>query len=303
MNEKGIFYQSLSLAIIVHLIIALIVSHTMIWTQLADKNKKNEPLFVDVTELPKLADKTNIPRGSSRGKSGPTVPPDLEETKPTPAPVPRAVPTPAPTPRAVVPPQPAQPSRPSPPAPPAPDTGLADAGGSGESPSAELPTTRSTGGESGEGTYAESGPSVSAPSVPRRLVQPTVEDLMRYAKVDKEPDVAERENTITMDTTDLKYTSYMLGLKRRIETIWEYPETSRRAGEQGELVIRFVIGKSGKLQEAEVVKSSGYPQLDKAATKALRDASPFNPLPDSWGEDQFQITGNFIYHLYDFYVR
>jgi len=292
MNEKGIFYQSLSIAIIVHLIIALVVSHTVVWTQIADNIDKGEPIYVDVAKLPDLGKKTVIPKDSSKGKFKP----GKFDGRDEPVPPRKTVPPPVHAKAAAPAPRSAPAAKPEPPRP-----AVADSGRHIEQiPTTEIPITGTAGAAgSKQGTYATGRQEVA----PRRLVQPTVEDLMRYAKVDREPKDASPENTITMDTDDLKYTSYMLGLKRRIETIWQYPETSRRQGEQGELVIRFVITKSGKLREAEVVKSSGYPQLDKAATQALWDASPFNPLPDSWEQDEFQITGNFIYRLYDFYVR
>ncbi len=61
--------------------------------------------------------------------------------------------------------------------------------------------------------------------------------------------------------------------------------------------MKFTILKSGKVADVEVLKSSGYPMLDDAAKKALFDASPFNPLPDSWKKEAFTITGNFVYRL------
>ena len=132
---------------------------------------------------------------------------------------------------------------------------------------------------------------------PRSLKLPTTKDLEQYAKVDEDVKRTKDPKAITLDTEDLEYTSYMNGMKRRIETIWEYPEAARRDGIQGDLLMRFTIAKSGKVGDVEVLKSSGYPMLDDAAKKALLDASPFNPLPNNWKRDAFTITGNFVYSL------
>ena len=134
-----------------------------------------------------------------------------------------------------------------------------------------------------------------------------MEDLERYASTGMEGHQEEKskksDSDITLDTDDLMFTSYLQGLKNRIELVWKYPETARRDGLQGQLVMRFSILKSGKLDEVELIKSSGYPLLDDAAKQALIDASPFNPLPDSWKKDRFTITGMFVYRLNGLFLR
>ncbi|MGA2191806.1 MAG: energy transducer TonB, partial [Nitrospirota bacterium] len=155
-------------------------------------------------------------------------------------------------------------------------------------------------GEAGKGPSAPSSPSPGSNGVegtPRRLIRPSEEDLERYAKLDKETEKS-KADSITLDTEDLMSTAYMHSLKTRIEMIWKYPETARRDGLEGNLVMQFTIAKSGKISGIELLKSSGYPMLDEAAKQALLDASPYNPLPQSWKKDSFTITGTFIYTLY-----
>ena len=48
-----------------------------------------------------------------------------------------------------------------------------------------------------------------------------------------------------------------------------YPPASLRLGESGRVVHRVWIGPDGRPQKAELVKSSGYPRLDKAAHDAV----------------------------------
>ncbi len=45
----------------------------------------------------------------------------------------------------------------------------------------------------------------------------------------------------------------------------EYPRTSYRNGETGKVVHKVWIGTDGKAQRAELVSSSGFPGLDRAA--------------------------------------
>ena len=52
----------------------------------------------------------------------------------------------------------------------------------------------------------------------------------------------------------------------------EYPRLSRIRGEEGSTVLSLEIHADGKLGDVEVVQSSGYQRLDKAAIKAIQKA-------------------------------
>ena len=51
-----------------------------------------------------------------------------------------------------------------------------------------------------------------------------------------------------------------------------YPLSSRRKGEEGTVTLSFLIYSDGTVGEILVVQSSGYPRLDKAASRSLRSA-------------------------------
>jgi len=94
----------------------------------------------------------------------------------------------------------------------------------------------------------------------------------------------------------------MRTVKKRIEDIWKYPEEAARLGISGDLYMDFTIKKDGTVGEIEIVRTSGYRELDEAAIKALRDASPFWPLPEDWEKDSLKIRGHFIYILGRTYI-
>ncbi len=108
---------------------------------------------------------------------------------------------------------------------------------------------------------------------------------------------------VTFSTRELKYYSYMMKLKNRIENIWTYPRSAAAQGIYGDLYIRFTIKKDGYLGAVELVRTSGYRELDEAAIQALRDGEPYWPLPEKWKQKGFTITGHFIYTLYGTYIR
>lgn len=49
-----------------------------------------------------------------------------------------------------------------------------------------------------------------------------------------------------------------------------YPSSSRRAGEQGTVLLTIVIGQDGRPVDISVARSSGYPALDESAVNAVR---------------------------------
>lgn len=107
----------------------------------------------------------------------------------------------------------------------------------------------------------------------------------------------EADKKLSFDGKELKFMLYDRKLKERIEHIWIYPPSSAARGISGDLLIRFTIMKNGKLGAVDLVRTSGHKDLDDAAIKALKDASPFWPLPESWGMDSYSIDGHFIYTI------
>ncbi|ARM00247.1 energy transducer TonB [Burkholderia pseudomallei] len=53
----------------------------------------------------------------------------------------------------------------------------------------------------------------------------------------------------------------------------DYPLLSRRHGETGTAMVRFVVGLTGRIENLELKKSSGYDRLDQAALDAMHASS------------------------------
>lgn len=74
-----------------------------------------------------------------------------------------------------------------------------------------------------------------------------------------------------------------------------YPPASRRAGEQGKVIVRVLIGTDGVAREAELRQSSGYDRLDRAALDTVRQwryvPGKRNGVPETmW----FNVPINFV---------
>lgn len=108
-------------------------------------------------------------------------------------------------------------------------------------------------------------------------------------------DVKNKEDTVDLNTTEFRYLSYFLKLKRQIEGVWNYPEASRMRGEQGELLLIFTIRSDGYLENVKLLDSSGFRRLDDEAIRAIRVAAPFSPFPQSWELERLNIRAIFRY--------
>lgn len=132
-----------------------------------------------------------------------------------------------------------------------------------------------------------------APALPNLIPSPE-----RLAKIDERKFEKEsEEETISLDSTDVKYTSYLLGVKSRIEGIWKYPEAAKRAAIQGKGLVSFTIKRDGSLSELKLLTSSGYPVLDEEILKAVKAAAPFNPMADNMDIKRLNVVASFEYNL------
>ena len=118
----------------------------------------------------------------------------------------------------------------------------------------------------------------------------------------KNPSRGIKSATVNLNTTTIKYASYLLHVKNKIENVWEYHYKARREGLSGLLVIEFSINKNGSIYRVHILRSSGENILDKAAVKAIHDAARYNPFPRYWTINRLNIIGTFIYKLSGFYV-
>ena len=72
---------------------------------------------------------------------------------------------------------------------------------------------------------------------------------------------------------------YLDRLRRWLNGYKRYPEAAQQRKQEGELIVSFTILHDGTVIDPRIERSSGFPLLDEAALKMLRDASPVPPLP------------------------
>lgn len=107
----------------------------------------------------------------------------------------------------------------------------------------------------------------------------------------------EAEATVSLDSQDLKYVSYLSTIKKKIEPRWNYPESAQKIGLQGKLALYFSIVLDGHLAKLELLNSSGHTLLDEEALKAVRGAAPYYPLPERLEISRLNILATFEYRI------
>jgi protein TonB len=91
--------------------------------------------------------------------------------------------------------------------------------------------------------------------------------------------------------------SYMASLRRLLESEKKYPPLARSLGQQGKVVLRFLVARDGRLSQAQVVESSGVPALDRAAIDLIGDLERAPPFPSEMTEEQLVVTVPLVYSL------
>ncbi len=70
-------------------------------------------------------------------------------------------------------------------------------------------------------------------------------------------------------------------IRKRIERAQFYPAQARREGIEGTVELGFILSADGRVQEAWVLRSSGFPILDEAAVQVVKQAAPY-PVVEDW---------------------
>lgn len=99
-----------------------------------------------------------------------------------------------------------------------------------------------------------------------------------------------------LDLVTLKAT-YLQRLQARIARYKHYPRQSRRRREEGRVSVGFSVLGDGSIEELVIVASSGVERLDRAALKTIRQAAPFEPLPQGLHRDRWTISAPLVFSL------
>ena len=131
------------------------------------------------------------------------------------------------------------------------------------------------------------------------LSQADIDEFARKGMPAKKPG----DDSVTLDTDEFKFMSYNRWLKIKVESVLKYPELAALTGLQGTLYIQFNIMKDGSLGDLSLIQTSNYKILDDEALRAIRNAAPFEPLPDAWKMDHYTVRAAVLFYLNGAYIR
>ena len=95
------------------------------------------------------------------------------------------------------------------------------------------------------------------------------------------PPVAARSPTISA--------GYRGALSAWLESHKQYPQSARERGEQGRVVLRFRVARSGRVLDHAVAGTSGYPDLDASVDAMMRGAA-MPPFPADMTAPEIEVT-------------
>ena len=96
---------------------------------------------------------------------------------------------------------------------------------------------------------------------------------------------------IAADTRESDVAVYLDSWRRKIERVGtiNFPDVARRKQLSGTPVIEVTIGSDGKLLNTVVRRSSGHAEIDEAAMRILKLASPYDPFPSAMNAKHDEI--------------
>lgn len=102
---------------------------------------------------------------------------------------------------------------------------------------------------------------------------------------------SKRQLWIAADTRESDVAVYLDSWRRKIERVgtMNFPDVARRKKLSGTPVIEVTIGADGKLLNTVVRRSSGHAEIDDAAMRILKLASPYDPFPSALNAKHDQI--------------
>jgi protein TonB len=89
------------------------------------------------------------------------------------------------------------------------------------------------------------------------------------------------DDRLLADTRESMIAGYLDSWKRRVERVGtiNFPDAARRRGMSGNPVLEVAIRADGRLEQVLIRRGSGHRELDNAALRIVRLASPFDPFP------------------------
>ena len=99
------------------------------------------------------------------------------------------------------------------------------------------------------------------------------------------------QGSLTLDVTDFPYAWYLRQVLQKVEEHWQTQNRSSEPAQKPRIYVE--IRRDGSIAPPRVEESSGSSFYDRAALRAITEASPFPPLPADWANPSLRVLFNF----------
>lgn len=97
----------------------------------------------------------------------------------------------------------------------------------------------------------------------------------------------------TVTVSRFPYAWYLSIIQGKVSSNWNQPSSRLIMQDRLSTQVSFRIQRDGSTDLVTVRRSSGLPNVDQSAVKAVRSSTPFPPLPDDYQEDHLDVTIDF----------
>lgn len=84
--------------------------------------------------------------------------------------------------------------------------------------------------------------------------------------------------------------SWQTNLIKHLQQYKRYPNDAQSRGEEGVVQLSFSVDRNGHVLSRQVVRSSGYPELDAEVMAMIQRAEPLPPFPASMTQPKLDLT-------------
>ncbi len=93
-----------------------------------------------------------------------------------------------------------------------------------------------------------------------------------------------------------KYSWYVAAVRNRISSNWLLSTISPQIRSAPRVYMTFVIQRDGAITDIQTTQSSGIPEVDRSALRAVLASSPLNPLPRDYSGGSVKVEFYFDFH-------
>ena len=115
---------------------------------------------------------------------------------------------------------------------------------------------------------------------PEPVMQPRVATQESNSPIQTDSSAGVLSSGVSRQAMEHHYVkAHFIYIKKIIEKNISYPPMARRMGWQGKVVVSFVVCSNGKVENLQILESSGHVQLDKNALETVKQVEPFPSPP------------------------